>query len=312
VADPPSAPAAPSAVGFRELLHRLGIPRDLPPRPVIHTEKGTLFSFVLLDEKFQSTYLGLLLAPGPIELLGPPPESRRLSSALHLEGPTAELADRIGQAARGYLERVEELDEQLVSIGDGWSGQLDLGKLRIVGRHCSLLRREIARTLSVASAASRLAEDELPGVERVAPALIDELERIQQSAEGVDQGISNLLLLQNAQMSNRIAAFANVANIRMLGLSYLALILAVVGAIILFPNTAATILGMPSAAWVPGYWVDLIVAILAVIPIVILFSQSWLRRMFREMGGFESRSSEGLADIPEISQSEATGMSGGR
>jgi hypothetical protein len=311
VAEPPSAPA-PDPGGFRELLHRLGIPRDLPPRPVIHTDKGTLFSFVLLDERFEPTYVGMLLSPGPIELLGPPPESRRLSSALHLEGPTAELADRLSQATRGYLERVEELDEQLVSIGDGWSGRLDLGRLHTVGRRCSRLRREIARTLSAASAAARLSDSDLPGIEQAAPPLIDELERIQQSAEGVDQGIANLLLLQNAQMSNRIAAFANVANIRMLGLSYLALILAVVGAIILFPNTGATILGMPSAAWVPGLWVDLILAVLAVVPIVILLSQGWLRRMFHEVTGFESRSAEGIADIPEISASEATGTGGGR
>ncbi|HEV2449120.1 MAG TPA: hypothetical protein VGU43_01770 [Thermoplasmata archaeon] len=308
----PSREPIPSPAGFRELLRRLGIPRDLPPRPVIHTERGTLFSFAFLNERFEPTYVGLLLSPGPIELLGPEPESRRLSAALHLDGPTAELADRLSQATRGYLERVEELDEQLVAIGDGWSGRLDLERLRTVGRRCSRLRREVARTLSVASAASRLADTELPGAELATPALIDELERIQQSAEGVDQGIANLLLLQNAQMSNRIAAFANVANIRMLGLSYLALLLAVVGAIILFPNTGATILGMPSAAWVPGIWVDLILLVLAVVPIAILFAQGWLRRMFREVTGFESRSAEGIADIPEISPSEATGMSGGR
>lgn len=312
MADPTSAPAAGTVGDFAELLRRLGIPRDLPPRPVIHTEKGTLFSFVLLDERFTPTYVGLLLSPGPIELLGPAPDSHRLSTALHLEGPSAELADRLAQAARGYLERVEELDEQLVAVGDGWSGRLDLGRLRTVGRQCSRLRREVARTLSVAAEAGRLAESELPGFERAAPSIIDELERIQMSAEGVDQGIANLLLLQNAQMSNRIAAFANVANIRMLGLSYLALLLAVVGAIILFPNTGATILGMPSAAWVPGIWVDLILAVLAVLPLAILLSQGWLRRMFREVSGFESRSAEGITDLPEISSTEATGMSGGR
>ncbi|MCI4342070.1 MAG: hypothetical protein L3K11_06855 [Thermoplasmata archaeon] len=305
---PPSIePEVVTAPGFPELLHRLGVPRDLPPRPVIHTDHGTLLSFVLVNERFERSFVGVLLKGGEFELLGPAPEVRRFSAALHLTGASAELADRLVLAGRLYLERVEELDEELVTLGEAWSSHLDLGRVRAVGRRSSRLRREIARTLSVVAEAARLSESELPEFDRASPSIIGELERIQQIAEGIDQGIANLLLLQNAQMSNRIAALANTANIRMLGLTYLALILAVVGAIILFPNTGATILGMPSAAWVPGIWVDAILLVLAIIPITLLFMQGWLRRMLREIAGFESRSAEGIADIPEISASEAGG-----
>ncbi|MGI0131056.1 MAG: hypothetical protein ACREDE_11040, partial [Thermoplasmata archaeon] len=258
------------------------------------------------------TYVALFLSPAGVELYGPPPESRRMSSAMHLTGPSAELADRLVLASRVYLQRVEELDEELVELGEAWSIRLDLKRVREVGRRCSRLRREVARALSVAAEGARLSEAELPAFDRASPSILGELERVQQIAEGIDQGIANLLLLQNAQMSNRIAALANTANIRMLGLTYLALIFAVVGAIILFPNTGATILGMPSAAWVPGIWVDAILVVLAIIPISLLFMQGWLRRMLREVAGFETRSAEGIADIPEISATEAAGVTPGR
>ncbi|MCI4345544.1 MAG: hypothetical protein L3K07_02135 [Thermoplasmata archaeon] len=303
----PAAPSTPSTSGFPELLHRLGIPRDLPPRPVIHTESGTLLSFVLLDEKLERTYVGVFVRQDGVETIGPPPDFRRLGNALHLPAGAAELANRLSQAGRLYLERAEELDEELVSLSDEGTHRPSWKRVAQLERKTSVLRREIARAVAVAAEGSRLSDGGLAEFERAAPTLISELERIQMVAEGIENGISNLLLLQNAEMSNRLTALANLANIRMLGLTYLALILALVGAIILFPNTGATILGMPSAAWVPGIWVDAILIVLAIIPITLLFMQPWLRRMLKQIAGIEGRSSEGLADIPEIPADEAAG-----
>ncbi|MCI4363826.1 MAG: hypothetical protein L3K13_05935 [Thermoplasmata archaeon] len=308
MADPVSpAPSAPSASGFPELLHRLGIPLDLPRRPVIHTESGTLLSFVLLDEKLERTYVGVFVREDGVETVGPPPDFRRLGSALHLPMGAAELANRLSQAGRLYLERAEELDEELVSLSEEGTHRPAWRRVAQLERKTSVLRREIARAVAVAAEGGRLCEGGLAEFDRAAPTLISELERIQMVAEGIENGISNLLLLQNAEMSNRLTALANLANIRMLGLTYLALILALVGAIILFPNTGATILGMPSAAWVPGIWVDAILIVLTIIPVTLLFMQPWLRRMLKQIAGIEGRSSEGLADIPEIPADEAAG-----
>jgi hypothetical protein len=300
---PPELPPS-----FPEVLHRLGIPRDVPPRPVIHTESGTLLSFTLLDERLEKTYVGLLVREDGVETIGPAPELRRLGNALGLHGGSAELANRLAQAGRLYLERAEELDEELVSLSDEGTHRPSWKRVALLERKTSVLRREIARALTAAAEGSRLSETALPGFERAAPTIISELERIQMVAEGIEQGISNLLLLQNAEMSNRLTALANLANIRMLGLTYLALILALVGAIILFPNTGATILGMPSAAWVPGIWVDAILIVLAVIPITLLFMQPWLRRMLKQIAGIEGRSSEGITDLTEIPVDEAAGV----
>jgi len=87
----------------------------------------------------------------------------------------------------------------------------------------------------------------------------------------------------------------------MLGVAYLAFVLALVSVVVLIPNTAATVLGMPSAGWVPGLWVDVILAVLAIVPIAVVFSRPWVLRLLRGVGAYEVRSSEGISDLPEVS-----------
>ncbi|MGA9840083.1 MAG: hypothetical protein WBF81_05700 [Thermoplasmata archaeon] len=124
---------------------------------------------------------------------------------------------------------------------------------------------------------------------------------------GLSQGVRDLVAIRNAvesnrlaEAANRIAALANTSNLRMLGVAYIALILALVSAVVLIPNTGATILGMPSAAWVPGIWVDAILLVLAVVPLALVFSRPWVLRTLRGLPSFEGRSAEGLSDLPEI------------
>jgi hypothetical protein len=74
---------------------------------------------------------------------------------------------------------------------------------------------------------------------------------------------------------------------------------------VLIPNTTATILGMPSAEWVSGFWVVVIVAVTAVVPIVIVFTRPWVVALMRGLGGFERTSREGLQDLPEVSPTAA-------
>jgi hypothetical protein len=133
-------------------------------------------------------------------------------------------------------------------------------------------------------------------------------------SNGIAQGVRDLVSIRNAvesnrlaesanrlgEVSNRVAALANTSNLRMLGVAYIALVLALVSAVVLIPNTAATILGVPGAAWVPGIWIVIILVVLAVVPIAIVFSRPWVLRTLRGLPAFEVRSGEGLEDLPEV------------
>jgi hypothetical protein len=92
----------------------------------------------------------------------------------------------------------------------------------------------------------------------------------------------------------------------MLGITYIALVLGLVSAAVLIPNTAATILGMPTAAWVPGLWVDVTLILLIVVPIVLIFSRPWVRVMVGSLRDSELRVGEGIRDLPEL-EAEAPG-----
>jgi hypothetical protein len=80
-----------------------------------------------------------------------------------------------------------------------------------------------------------------------------------------------------------------------------------VSVVVLIPNTAATILGMPSAAWVPGLWVDVLLVVLAVVPLLVVFSRPWVLQTLRGLPSSERRSSEGLSDLPEVPAQDVEG-----
>jgi hypothetical protein len=68
---------------------------------------------------------------------------------------------------------------------------------------------------------------------------------------------------------------------------------------------------MPSAAWVPGWWVDATLIILAIVPIAIVFSRPWVKRVLRDLAASEVRIAEGLEDLPELRADTPASTSGG-
>jgi hypothetical protein len=177
-----------------------------------------------------------------------------------------------------------------------------------------MVREQIARVLSLVAELDGPVGSGFPDLSEVLPSLEVEAERLLELSGSIAQTLRDVVLLRNAEdanriaeaanelgrISNRIASLQNTSNIRMLGIAYLAFVIALISVVVLIPNTAATILGMPSAAWVPGLWVDIILIVLAVVPLVIVFSRGWVVRVLRDLQGSERRATEGIDDLPEL------------
>jgi hypothetical protein len=300
-------------------LQSLGLPStDAPRRPVVRSKGNTLVTFGLVQRTGAVEWVGVWIHGRNLDFVGPEPPPSGHAEPQGLSGTSARVVDLVAEAARVYLERVEELDEALAELqlrGD----KAALNEIWILQRKTAHLRGHISRALVAAAELSNAHSKEFPNLDKAFPTVSAELERVHGLAEAVRQGLSDLILLRNAERSNelsdmtnelsrtsnRIAALANISNIRMLGITYIALLLALIGAVVLIPNTGATILGMPSAAWVPGIWVDFILIVLAVIPIVVVFTRGWVRILLRGMMGFEGKAAEGVRDLPEISPDAA-------
>ncbi|MCI4360516.1 MAG: hypothetical protein L3J91_02330, partial [Thermoplasmata archaeon] len=289
-------------VSLTEALTALGRPATEAPRhPVIHGAAGTLVSFGLPTESGTTKFLGVWITARDVQFLDPEPKETPAATAHGLAGVSARLFELFLTAARAYLERIEEIDERLADIQQR-------------GRSVPLA----GASVGLAECSGRYAE-RFDGFAGAASTPESELLRVRELAGTVQQGLSDLILLRNAEesnriaeaannlsrTSNRIAALANTSNIRMLGLTYIALVLGLVSAAVLIPNTGATILGMPSAGWVPGVWVDVILVVLAIVPIWLIFSRRFVLRILRDISTSESRAQEGLDDLPEISASDA-------
>jgi hypothetical protein len=302
----------------REALQQIGYTRgESPPRPLLHAKSGTLVSFALLGDRGVQ-WVGLWIDPeGVPKILGDGAPGG--PGGFHgLSGVSAQLFDLFAEAARRYLEKTEEVDSKLALLQER-TRALPVEEIWRLQREMAVIRAHIGRALVAAAECGGPSYASVPGFAEALPSIVGELSRVQDVASNVRQALSDLVLLRNAEdsnkiaeianilsrSSNRIAALANTSNIRMLGLTYLALVLAVISGIILFPNTAATILGMPSAAWVPGLWVDVALFLTAIIPLVWVLSRSWVRRLLRELAGYEMRAVEGVSDLPEISPAEA-------
>ena len=308
-----------SGVSLTEALTALGRPPTIAPRhPVIHGAAGTLISFGLPSESGSVHTIGLWITSEEIQFLDPEPKITPAATAHGLSGASAQLFELFLGAGRSYLERIEEIDERLaeqqekgrsVALSEVWSLQRQLAQVRA----------HIGRALVGVSECSGRYADRFPGFPEAATTPTGELVRVRELASSVQDGLSNLILLRNAEesnriaesanqlstTSNRIAALANTSNIRMLGLTYIALVLGLVSAAVLIPNTGATILGMPSAAWVPGGWVDVIIVVLAVVPLWLIFSRRFVLNILRDVTDSEKRAEEGIKDLPEISPAEA-------
>ncbi len=303
-----------ATTGLEEALAAFGRgPRDVPRHPVLHGAAGTLVTIGVPSEPTGMDWAGVWIAPAGPRIVGPRPEPTGGAAAHGLSGVSAELFELFVWASRVYLERVEAIDAKLAETQEK-GRSVPLSEVWTLQRQTARLRAQIGRALvGLAEVSGRFAPS-FPLLSAAAPALTAELGRVQALAASVQQSLSDLILLRNAEEANRIAeaaneltrtsntiaTLANTSNIRMLGITYLALVLGLISAVVLIPNTAATILGMPSAAWVPGLWVDALLVALAVIPIVIVFSRPWVQAILGGLRAYESRAREGLQDLPEV------------
>jgi hypothetical protein len=298
-----------------EALHAFGKPPgELPKRPVLHGASGTLLSFEVPVGPMARRIEAVWVRPDGVRFFGPAPAGPPPgpSHAHHLTGAAAELFDRWADVARAFHEAVEGIDTRLSEL-EARGPVIATAEIWTLSRETAALRAQIGRCAVASSECGGPLAGSFPGIRDALPSLLAELDRVETLASYVQQSLSDLILLQNAQesnriaeaanrlstTSNRIAELANTSNVRMLGITYVALVLGLVSAVVLIPNTGATILGMPSAAWVPGYWVDIVLVLLALLPLVIVFSRPWVRALLRTLAESEERASEGLSDIPE-------------
>ncbi|MHB8352223.1 MAG: hypothetical protein ACYDFT_06020 [Thermoplasmata archaeon] len=307
---PPAGSALPPELDTQ--LRTFGAPRGRPPRPVLRGPAGTLLTLPYPGAPDGVLWRGLLLGPDGPRRVGPELADHHCSTAHGLTGPTAEVADLLAAAIHTGVERAEEADLRLADLQEQ-GRSASFSDIADAQRSSARLRGDLGRLNAALDEAARRTEPELAGLSAVLPALVSELDRGEQLLASAQQGLSDLVMLRNTEESNRLSATANalgatsnriaelqnISNIRMLGITYIALILALIGAVVLIPNTGATILGMPSAGWVPGLTVDVVLFALTVIPLFLVFRQRWVRELLRGMGTYEGRTGEGLRDLPE-------------
>ena len=308
-----------AGVPLSEALTALGRPAtESPKHPVLHGTAGTLIAFGLPEARGPIQYRGLWITAKAVRFLDPEPAASPAAFAHGLSGSSAQLFELYLGSARAFLERIEEIDERLAEAQQR-GRSIPLAEVWALQRQVAAVRAQIGRALvGLAECGGRYA-DRFPGFSDASPMPTAELVRVRELALSVQEGLSDLILLRNAEesnriaeaanalsrTSNRIAALANISNIRMLGLTYIALVLGLVSAAVLIPNTGATILGMPSAAWIPGWWVVVVLTVLAVVPIWAIFSRRFVRRILVDLEDAERRAQEGVVDLPEVSDAEA-------
>jgi hypothetical protein len=314
----------PNPPALADVLRALGDPPDRPPpHPVQHGEAGTLLA-IPIPGPDGTKWACLWLRPGAVDLLGPPSPPSGVSKSFDLPGETGKVVDRLAEATHAYIDGIEAIDEKFADLQE--RGALVPAKeVWALQREVAAFRGMIGRTLVVLEELSGPSLDRFPSGETAFAALSREVDRARQLAATVQQSLSDLIMLRQAEQgnriaeaanqlsrtSNRIAELANTSNIRMLGITYLALVLGLVSAVVLIPNTGATILGMPSAGWVPGWWVDIILVVLAIIPILIVFTRPWVKHVLRDLATSERRIAEGLRDLPEIRAEGGSGPPAG-
>jgi len=305
----------PAIGSIPEALAALGEPAGAPDRrPVLRGRPGLLLTLATLSESGAASWHGIWVDATGARPLGSPPATSLLAESTHVAGPTAALVDLVQAAARSYVTRLETLGTVL----DELEARLDPGpiaELAALQRALAGTRKHVVRLAVVENELEGPLGTRFPGLDAALGQIRSELAHLESLSTGLSQAARDLVGIRNAiesnrlaesanrlgQVSNQIASLANTSNLRMLGVAYLALLLGLISAVVLIPNTAATILGMPSAAWVPGLWVDVILVVLAVIPIAVVFSRGWVKRILKGMGTYEARSAEGLSDLPELS-----------
>jgi hypothetical protein len=261
---------------------------------------------------------GLWLAPGDVRLLGPEVPPSSLLARAAVTGASRMLVDLAAASSHSILERLEALGGRMDAL-EAAVEPVPLAELSSLQRELAGVRKHLFRLELLLAELEGPLGSQFRAIATARAELSGGVERLAQLATGLQQAARDLVGLRTAVESNRlaesanalgrtsneIAALANTSNLRMLGVAYLALALALISAVVLIPNTAATILGMPSAAWVPGRWVDVTLIVLAAVPIAVVFTRPWVRRLLSGWGEYERRSAEGLAGLPELSPDAA-------
>ena len=304
-----------------EALTAIGHPAlSTSRRPVLRTRDTTLLTLATLDPEGTPVWHGIRIDGQGVRPLGP-----NLPTSLLVEGKkaspaTVALVDLMQGAYRSYVEWLETLGGRL-DVLEARPDPAPLPELGALLHALAGTRKQIVRLEVLVAELDGSLGSNFPGLEAYLPPVRAEVAHLDELSVGLAQGVRDLVAIRNAveanqlsvaanrlgEVSNRIAALANTSNLRMLGVAYVALVLALVSVVVLIPNTAATILGMPSAAWVPGYWVDVLLIALAIIPMAVVFSRPWVWRMLRGLPSDERRTAEGLSDLPEVPAQDVDG-----
>jgi hypothetical protein len=302
-----------------EALREVGLTTAEPPRrPVVERETTAVILLAVLGEDGTSTWQGLLVGPSGERAVGRRAPPSELGKRAGLSGPTPPLVDLLVAASISYLEQFERWGRELDEL-ESRTEHPDTEQLSRIQRGLLRAHRHLVRLERLLGELGGPLGGRFPGIATVVPSIATDVARTGDVASGLLQSVRDLSVLRTAidanrlalaandlgRTSNAIAALANNSNVRMLGVAYVALVIALVSVVVLVPNTAATILGMPSAAWVPGIDVDVVLVVLAIVPIVVVFSRPWVRRMLGHARAYEARSAEGLSDLPEFPPAEA-------
>jgi hypothetical protein len=280
---------------------------------VLRTAQATFIPLAVLSSDGRPVWHGVFIDASGVRGLDPAPPPSLLAEVAGLDTGTRSLLDLLQAASSSYIEFLERVAHQL----DGVQAQLappSLPELTALHRSITRVHPKVARLSILVTELGGPLGTHFPGLADRLPAIRADAAHLEEFVNGLSQGVRDLVALRNAaesnrladaanqlgKVSNQIAALANTSNLRMLGVAYLALFIALLSVIVLFPNTGATILGMPSAAWVPGLWVDVILVILTVIPLALVLTRPWVRHILSGLPTFEVRSAEGLTDLPEL------------
>ncbi len=280
---------------------------------MLHSRSATLITLATLEADGAPTWHALWIDAAGIRPIGPAVPASLLTEEAKLAPPTAALMDLLEAAYRSYVDWLEVLGGRLDTL-EGRPDPAPLPELGSLLHAIAGVRKQIERLTVLTTELGGPLGTSFPGLAAQLPALRSEGMHLEGLSSGIAQGVRDLVAIRNAVeanrlaesanrlglVSNRIAALANTSNLRMLGVAYIALVLALISAVVLIPNTAATILGVPGAAWVPGPWIVIVLVVLSVVPIAIVFSRPWVLRTLRGLSTSELRSGEGLRDLPEV------------
>jgi hypothetical protein len=294
-----------SAVGYSNL--------SLSRRPVLQSAGASLITLATFDPTGAPVWSGLWIDADGIRPLGSEVAHSLIVEGSKAPAETIALVDLVQAAYRSYIERLEALGGRLDLI-EGGPDPAPLQELGALLHALAGARKQIVRLETLVAELDGPLGTKFSGLKSFLPTMRTEVSHLDELSTGLAQAVRDLVAIRNSvesnelaasanrlgDVSNRIAALANTSNLRMLGVAYIALVLALISVVVLIPNTGATILGMPSAAWVPGVWVDLILVVLAIVPMLVVFSRPWVWNTLRGLPTFESRTQEGLSDLPEV------------